>query len=56
MGVVQPPRRCPHHVVRGLGYVDAAEDAEQRMARGERQVQCPTCRLWFWPDELGVAP
>ena len=33
-----------------LRYLAAYEDAEQRMRRGERQVFCPECRCWVWPD------
>lgn len=33
-----------------LDYISAQEDAARRMKRGERQVLCPKCNLWEWPD------
>ena len=35
-----------------LGYMQAHEEARQRMAKGERQTRCPVCGLWKWPHEL----
>jgi hypothetical protein len=32
-----------------LSYLAAHADAEQRMKRGEKQVQCPVCKHWNWP-------
>lgn len=49
------PARCAHHRKLTLGYSDAIADAAERAKRGERQRQCPTCRLWLWPDEFGEA-
>lgn len=34
-----------------LGYVATAVDAEERLAAGETQTQCPRCKLWRWKDE-----
>lgn len=33
-------------------YLASHEDALKRMKRGERQQQCPTCKLWIWPDKM----
>lgn len=36
------------------GYVDRAEDAEQRLAKLQRQERCPTCGLWaVWRTRTG---
>ena len=34
-----------------LSYVASAEDADQRMARGQTQKFCRTCRRYRWKDE-----
>jgi hypothetical protein len=34
-----------------LDYTERALDAERRLRRGERQLYCPTCLLWRWPEE-----
>ncbi len=44
---------CTYHRIR-LGFVQRLLDAEQRLARGELQAQCPTCLLWLWPHEVGA--
>ncbi|MGN6206038.1 hypothetical protein [Humibacter sp.] len=45
------PKPCAHHPT-PLPYLAASFDADERIARGEAQTQCPDCGLWFWPDEL----
>ena len=43
------PGDCPdgsRHTPTPAGYIEGAEDAERRIARGETQHQCPTCGLW----------
>ena len=35
----------------GMGYLEAHEDAEQRMKRGEMQLRCPHCQRYFWPSQ-----
>lgn len=35
-----------------IDYVEKSLAAERRLARGERQKQCPKCKLWWWPGEL----
>ena len=43
-------------------YVAMMEDAEKRLARGERQKRCPNCGYWRWPlsraqiDRSGATP
>lgn len=52
--VAIPP--CPWHTQDKLSYLRASEDADNRMANGERQSQCHVCGYWFWPHEFGVDP
>jgi hypothetical protein len=42
-------QKCEDHEDLGLGYLAAFEDAEIRMARGERQYKCAECGLYNWP-------
>jgi len=35
-----------------LAYCAEATRAERRIARGHRQVYCPTCRRWRWTWEV----
>jgi len=35
----------------GMGYVEQAEDARRRYARGERQARCSVCSRYYWPGE-----
>jgi len=35
-----------------LRYIQDSEDAERRLARGERQVFCKICKRWHWRDDL----
>lgn len=39
------------HKTRKLAYRQAHFDAEQRLKKGEKQVQCPVCKLWFWSNQ-----
>jgi hypothetical protein len=48
--------RCSWHRPDNFGYLHAAHDAEERLARGELQRQCPLCGLWHWPHEWGDEP
>lgn len=34
------------HTPLPLGYVEQAEDAEQRLGEGQVQALCPTCHRW----------
>lgn len=47
---------CSWHKPSLLYYVDAGEDAERRLARGQKQKQCPICKRWFWRFEFGTKP
>ncbi len=40
--------KCKHKEPRKFLFLDAYEDAEQRMKRGERQLKCDHCCLWVW--------
>ncbi len=42
---------CLWHHASGLGYIAKSDDADRRMAAGEKQRQCPDCHLWWWPHE-----
>lgn len=36
------------------GYLARAADAERRTALGQRQTQCPACKLWtIWRTRSG---
>lgn len=54
--VPRDPPVCSWHRPSRLGYLAAAEDAEQRMARGEEQRQCLACGRWLWAHEFGEGP
>lgn len=45
-----PGDQCRHagrnHTPTPRGYVEWHEDADRRLAEGQRQEQCPTCGLW----------
>jgi hypothetical protein len=34
-----------------IDYVEQAIEAERRLRRGERQLYCPECLRWRWPEE-----
>ena len=47
------PKLCPRHRPhRYSSAVDAAEDADERTARGETQTWCEECKRWYWPHEV----
>ncbi len=48
--------RCDWHTPSFLDFLSAFSDAEERMAQGERQRQCPICYLWYWKHEWGIEP
>lgn len=33
-------------------YAATLDDAEERLARGERHVYCGWCSKWVWPDKV----
>lgn len=39
-----------HH--RNLPYREAHADAQRRLKLGQRQSQCPVCKLWAWPTRF----
>lgn len=39
------------HICR-IAYVEESLKAARRLAKGERQKQCPKCQLWWWPNEM----
>lgn len=48
--------KCPWHKVDNLGFLAWFEDAEKRHRKGQKQIQCPDCKLWIWPDMFGKKP
>lgn len=48
--------RCSWHKPDGFDFLTAHSDATERLAKGERQRQCPTCHLWHWDHEWGDEP
>ncbi len=38
------------HTRPDLPYLVAHRDADMRLKRGERQLQCRVCLRWYWPD------
>lgn len=47
---------CPWHKPSRLPYSAAFDDADERIANGEEQTFCPTCKRWYWPHEIGTPP
>jgi len=46
--------KCNHtHIISNMGYLAAHDDAEKRIAKGQKQKQCPICKLWLFEDEYG---
>jgi hypothetical protein len=41
---------CTEHLLVDLPYLAKAEDADRRLALGERQQKCKECGLWQWPE------
>lgn len=44
--------KCKSHKPSKLGYLEKHNEAERRMKKGMKQKQCPTCKYWFWKDEM----
>lgn len=43
---------CKHNPkLSKMGYVAAHNEAERRLKKGQKQVQCLICKLWFFKDE-----
>jgi hypothetical protein len=47
---------CEYHNPDWLDYLTFFADAERREKLGQRQIQCPDCKRWFWRHELGEKP
>lgn len=51
-GCIEPSHDpCDHQDRMRLPYLSAIRDANERMARGERQRLCTQCWRWRWNDE-----
>lgn len=46
---------CPAPVV-SIGYVEASADADRRMAAGQLQTRCASCKRYRWPDAQRACP
>lgn len=52
--LVEVPK-CKHNpILSEMGYLSAHAEAERRMKKGQKQKQCPTCKLWFFKDEYST--
>ena len=45
---------CDHHRPMKLGYLEWYYYCEASEKAGYKQTQCPTCKRWLWPDEIGT--
>ena len=43
---------CPHNPTERLSYMAWHADADRRDKAGQKQVMCPDCAIWQWPDQL----
>jgi hypothetical protein len=54
MKAIEIPKgeRCKSHKKKRkvLRYLDWVSEAEKRTKKGQKQIQCPKCKYWFWPD------
>lgn len=39
-----------------IGYNEAFADAQERLAKGERQLQCSECFHWYWEIKHELHP
>lgn len=46
-------KRCAYHKDKTLGYINWHYWAEKMTKKGIKQAQCETCKLWFFPQEMG---
>ncbi len=44
---------CYYHTRSTLGYIAWHRWAERRARKGDKQTQCPDCKLWLFPEEWG---
>lgn len=49
---MNPAEICAHHRPDTLDYLTFHADAERREKLGQKQIQCPDCKRWFWRHEL----
>lgn len=45
---------CHHHTVSSLDEGPWRVWVSLRVAKGERQSQCPVCGRWLFPQEMGT--
>ena len=45
---------CDHHRPKDLTYLEFFDYCEMNESNGIQQTQCPTCKRWLWPDEIGT--
>lgn len=50
---IASPPGCGHTRDK-IGFLRASEDTNERLQRGEKQIQCPECDLWLRPEEIGA--
>lgn len=43
-----PNQKCPHREPPKMGYMEAYDDAHERMKKKEHQRLCPICRRYIW--------
>ena len=45
--------KCNHNpILSKMSYIASFEEADRRIKRGQKQKQCPVCKLWFFKDEM----
>lgn len=47
-----PEKYCAHHKPINLGYIQWHTMADKRVNQRYRQVYCPNCEHYLFPDEL----
>lgn len=51
-GVRRNQLNCKRCKPRVMTYVQFFIDGHRRQSAGQRQVRCPACGLYRWPDEI----
>ncbi len=46
-------KACSHHTMLKLGYIQWQDYAKDNYDNGIEQSQCPVCKLWLFPEEMG---
>jgi hypothetical protein len=49
--IEHPLGRCPSHKEK-LPYLQWHDWAKEQSKKGIKQIQCPVCKLWFFPSEF----